>query len=315
MIAFFKLIRIKNLIIIALLQSLLRYGLLIPILMHYGMEPVLSHFRFALLVIASVLLAASGYVINDYFDVKIDRINRPKKVIVGNVFRRRSALLIHVLLTFAGVFTGLFLSFIYKKELYALMFIIIPIILWYYSTKLKKQILLGNLVISFLTALVPYVVVSLEFAALILVHGETVTNTEACSTAWFWTTGFAFFAFINTLCREIIKDMEDEKGDKNEGCHTLPIEMGIKNTKIVVFILTIASLTALWAIYFVIPQMKNDTITLFYFLFLLTVPFLWLIWSIFRAKTAKNFHLSSQISKIIMLFGILFILVARTFFI
>ena len=313
--AFFKLIRIKNLIIIALLQLLLRYGLLVPMLEFYGIVPVLSDFRFALLVVASVLMAASGYVINDYFDVKIDKINRPGKVVVGNVFRRRSVLLMHVFFTFIGVFIGLFISFIYKKENYALMFILIPIVLWFYSTKLKKQILLGNLVISLLTALVPYFVVSLEFSALIKVYGKAITETEACSTAWFWTTGFAFFAFIITLIREIIKDMEDEKGDRKEGCRTMPIEMGIFNTKIVVITLIIASKIALWALYFVIPELRNDAITLYYFIFLLSLPLLLLIWSVYTAKTAKNFLFATRINKMIMLFGIMFILVARTFFI
>ena len=313
--AFFKLIRIKNLIIIVLLQYLLRYGLLIPILEYFGMQPVLSDFRFALLVITTVLLAASGYVVNDYFDIKIDRINRPEKVVAGTVFRRRTVLLIHLFLTFAGVFTGFFLSYIYKKENYALMFIIIPILLWYYSTTFKKQMIVGNVIISLLSALVPYFVVSLEFAALIRVHGETIIDTEACSTAWFWTTGFAFFAFINTLIREIIKDMEDEKGDKKEGCRTLPIAMGIKNTKTFVFVLTLVSVLAIWALFFGIDLLKNSQITLFYFLILLTIPFLALAWNVFKAKNSKDFHRSSQISKIIMLFGILFILVARMFFI
>jgi len=312
---FFKLIRVKNLIIIVLLQSLLRYGLLIPMLEYFGIEPVLSHFRFILLVLATVLLAASGYVLNDYFDIKIDRINRPDKVIVGNIFRRRSVLLMHILFTLTGVFIGIFLSYIYKKENYTLIFIIIPILLWYYSTTLKKQVLIGNVIISLLTALVAYFVVSLEFTALISVHGKSIIETEACSTAWFWTTGFAFFAFINNLCREIIKDMEDEKGDRKAGCRTLPIKLGISHTKIVVIVLTIASVIALWALYFKIEQLRNDTITLYYFIFLLTIPFILLAWSIFKAKTAKNFHTSSQISKIVMLFGILFILVARTFFI
>jgi 4-hydroxybenzoate polyprenyltransferase len=253
--------------------------------------------------------------VNDYFDIKIDRINRPEKVIAGRVFHRRTVLLMHVFLTFAGIFTGLFISYIYKKETYALVFMTVPVLLWYYSTTFKKQILIGNLIISLMTALVPYFVVSLEFTALIRAYGEAIVDTDACSTAWFWTTGFAFFAFINTLVREIIKDMEDEKGDKKEGCRTLPIELGSKNTKILVIALTLFSVVALWALYFVIDQLRNDSVTLLYFLILLTAPFLILAWSILKASNSKDFHRSSQISKIIMLFGILFILVARTFFI
>ena len=313
--AFFRLIRIKNLVVIILLQYLLRYGLLIPMLEFYGMAPVLSHFRFALLVLTTVFLAASGNVINDYFDIKIDRINRPDKVVVGKVYHRRSVLLMHVFFTFIGVFAGFFLAYIYRKESYALMFILIPILLWYYSTTLKKQVLIGNLVISLLTALVPYFVVSLEFSALIRVHGEAVIATEACSTAWFWTTGFALFALISNLGREIIKDMEDVKGDKDAGCRTLPIEMGIKYTKAVVIALSLASIAALWTLFFVIEKLNESFITLVYFIALLTIPYLLMTWKVYSAKTSADFHKASQMSKIIMLFGILFILVVRTFFI
>jgi len=281
----------------------------------YGIDPVLSHIKFMLLVIATVFLAASGYVINDYFDVKIDRINRPDKVVVGQVYQRRTVLLFHVLFTFIGVFTGLFLAYIYRKENYALMFIFIPVILWYYSTTLKKQVLIGNLTISLLTALVPYFVVSLEFASLGQVYGQSILASEACSTAWFWTTGFAFFAFIVNLGREIIKDMEDVKGDKDAGCTTLPIEMGMEYTRTIVILLSLASIVALWVAYIVVPQLLSSSITFWYFLVLLTLPYLVLIWLVYKAKESNEFHRVSQLSKIIMLLGILFVLIARNFFI
>lgn len=313
--AFLRLIRFKNLVVIVLLQYLLRYGLLLPMLNHYGIDPALSHLKFMLLVITTVLLAASGYIINDYFDVKIDRINRPDKVVVGPVFQRRKVLLFHVLFSFAGVFTGLFLAYIYRKETYALMFVVIPVLLWYYSTTLKKQVLIGNLTISLLTALVPYFVVSLEFAALGRLHGQSILSSEACSMAWFWTTGFAFFAFISNLGREIIKDMEDVKGDKEAGCHTLPIEMGLDYTRTVVNLLSLASVVALWVIFLVVPQLWTSRITLLYFTLLLTFPYMLLIWQVYKARESEHFHRASQLSKAIMLFGILFILVARSFFI
>ncbi len=187
-----RLIRYKNLVIIVLLQYLLRYGLLIPILYSYGLSPALSDARFVLLVLSTVLLAASGYVINDYFDIRIDTINRPHRVVVGRVVPRRTAMLLHVIFTISGVFIGLFLAFITRKENYALLFILVPALLWYYSTTFKKQILIGNLIISLLTALVPYMVVSFEFATLARVYGVEILQSPACSTAWFWTTGFAF---------------------------------------------------------------------------------------------------------------------------
>lgn len=313
--AYLNLIRYKNLIIIVLLQFLLRYGLLIPILDHYGVSPELSHLRFGLLVLATVLLAASGYVINNYFDVSIDRINKPENVVVGREVPRRTALLLHVIFTITGVFIGLFLAYITRKENYALMFIVIPGLLWYYSTTLKKQMLIGNLTIALLTALVPFVVVSLEFATLARVHGSSILHSEACSTAWFWTTVFAFFAFISTIMRELIKDMEDVEGDREAGCHTLPVEMGIDYSRTIVVILSIASIAALWLILLFVPQLRTSYITWAYFFLFLTVPYIILAFRTARAKTKKDFAFISALSKIIMLMGILFILVAQTFFV
>lgn len=313
--AYLNLIRYKNLIIIVLLQFLLRYGLLIPILNYYGVSPELSHLRFGLLVLATVLLAASGYVINNYFDVSIDRINKPENVVVGREVPRRSALLLHVIFTITGVFIGLFLAYITRKENYALMFIVIPGLLWYYSTTLKKQMLVGNLTIALLTALVPFVVVSLEFATLARVHGNSILQSEACSTAWFWTAGFAFFAFISTIMRELIKDMEDVEGDSEAGCRTLPVEMGIDYSRTVVVILSIASIAALWLIMLFVPQLRTSYITWGYFFLFLTIPYILLAFRTVNAKTKKDFSFVSGLSKIIMLMGILFIVVARTFFV
>ncbi len=313
--AYLNLIRYKNLIIIVLMQYLLRYGLLVPVLNYYDVSPELSDLRFGLLVLSTVLLAASGYVINNYFDVKIDRINKPDNVVVGRQVSRRTALLLHVIFTITGVFIGLFLAYITRKENYALMFIVIPGLLWYYSTTLKKQVLVGNLTIALLTALVPFVVVSLEFATLARVHGSAILHSEACSTAWFWTTGFAFFAFISTITRELIKDMEDEEGDKEAGCRTLPVEMGIDYSRTIVVILSIASIAALWIILFFVPQLRESYISWGYFFLFLTVPYLLLALKMIYAKTKKDFTIASGLSKLIMLMGILFILVARTFFV
>ncbi len=305
--SFLNLIRYKNLLIIVLLQILLRYGLILPILAYYQIQPVLSTGLFAALIFSTVMLAASGYVINDYFDVRIDRINRPAKVVVGNSISRRLVLLMHVFFTLAGSFAGLFISFIFRKESYALLFIALPVLLWYYSTTFKKQMLVGNIVIALLTALVPYLVVSVEFTALVNRFGYDITNGEACSLAWFWTTGFAFFAFITNLVREIIKDMEDIKGDRLGGCHTLPIEMGIVNSKIVVNVLLGFMLLVIWSVYFYIPEVKNIPLAIPYLVGLLSVPVLILMVKVHTARRPVDFHRAGRLSKVVMLFGIFFI--------
>jgi 4-hydroxybenzoate polyprenyltransferase len=312
--AFLRLIRAKNLLIIALLQCLLRYLLVLPILDFYGLEPVMSNARFILLLVATLSLAASGYVINNYFDVKTDIINRPGKVVVGKVFSRRVVLLWHVVFTILGMFSGLLLAYFTRKENYALMFILIPGLLWYYSTTFKKQILIGNLVIAFLTALVPYFVVSLEFASMARVYGAEVLSSEACSAAWSWVSGFAFFAFVTTLGREIIKDIEDVKGDREAGCKTLPIEMGESYTKTVVLAINITTVVALGVVWFVVPELRNSTLTLGYFVVLLAIPYAILSYTLLKASKPQDYHRASQISKLIMLAGILYVFVAQTFF-
>ncbi len=312
--AILRLIRYKNLIIIALFQYLIRYNLIIPILHHYGYEPALSDFRFILLVISSVLLAASGYVINDYFDIKIDRLNRPDKMVVGKKMKRREAMFFHVILTFCGVFIGLFLSYVTRKETWALIFLIIPAFLWYYSTTFKKQGFIGNIVVSGLTALVGIIVVSLEFGALQRIHGSKIINSEACSTAWFWTLGFSFFAFITSLIREIVKDMEDMEGDQIQGCQTIPIAIGTKYSKILVALITSFTITAVWTLYFYIDKLNNSWITALYFSIFITLPFLLSFYFLYKANKSKSYHFLSSLYKFIMLAGVLFIFVTGYLF-
>ena len=128
---FLKLIRAKNIFIIILLQLLLRYTLIIPILNHFDVKPVLPEIYFILVILATSLFAASGYIINDYFDLRIDRINKPDKVLIGKKIKRRTALFLHVLLTVTAVFIGFFLAFVSRKENYALIAVITPIVLSY----------------------------------------------------------------------------------------------------------------------------------------------------------------------------------------
>ncbi|WP_289055152.1 geranylgeranylglycerol-phosphate geranylgeranyltransferase [Carboxylicivirga marina] len=311
---YLKLIRYKNLLMIGGMQYALRYGLILPILEHYSVSPVLSHLRFAMVVASTLLLTASGYVINDYFDIRIDRINKPNKVLVGRFIARRTALFLHVLLTMAGILLGLFIAYVARKEIYALMYIAVPMLLWYYSTTFKRHIVIGNLVISFLTGIVVLLVVSVEFAMLTKVHGAPIIRTEACSTAWFWTTGFAIFAFLSNFIREIIKDTEDIKGDKAVGCKTLPIALGITLAKSFVLILELVSVLAIWGIYFYVDEFQTIPYAIPYLLIGLTLPHVALMIKWMKAKTIADFHKVSGISKIIILMGVLFILLAGQMF-
>ncbi len=188
------------------------------------------------------------------------------------------------------------------------MFIAVPIVLWFYSTHFKKQILIGNLIVALLIALVAFLVVSAEIAAIVASGQSNVLQLEACSLAWGYTAAFAFFAFTTNLAREIIKDMEDVDGDMACGGHTIPIEMGMHNSKIVVVLLQLLTLIVLWLSYFVVDEVNTAPFMWLYFLLLVTLPTLIIIYLTIKAKTNKNYHTISKLCKIVMGTGILTIL-------
>lgn len=303
MIPFFRLIRIENLLFLAIFQILLRYCVVLPILEVNGIEPMLSSTNFVLLVVSTVFLAASGNVINDYFDVKADSINRPERVVVGKSIERRSVLLIHVAFTLIGVLCGLFISFVYRKETYAILFIAIPAILWFYSTHFKKQMLVGNLIVAMLVAVSACLVVSVEFAAIVSLSDPMIINTKACSSAWFYTTGIAFFAFLSNLAREIVKDMEDANGDKACGCHTLPVDMGVRYSKYIVVALEIVLIVALWATYAIIDAVRTVPYISVYYAVAITLPTIAVCVYLLRSKTRRQFSTVSTLCKVVMMLG------------
>ncbi len=310
-IAYARLLRIENLAFIAIFQYVLRYCVIIPLLVRFGVTPVLSDFHFALVVVSSVILAASGNVINDYFDISIDSINRPERLVVGTHVDRRTALKIHVLLTLIGVGIGLYLSIIFRKEIYALLYIAIPILLWFYSTHLKKMMLVGNLVISLMVALTGYLVISFETTALVRSYGENIVDADGCNQVWFYSLIFCVFAFFTNLAREIIKDMEDMKGDEACGCHTLPIEMGLGYSKFITIAINVCIAAMVLTNYYAIELFRSAPyLDLFIYIFIM-IPIIAMCVMVFRGKESKDFHRASRLSKVIMATGVLLVFVYR----
>ena len=161
--AFFRLIRWPNLVFIALTQSLFYYCIIVPSLpeSYNGLPYALTQPLFYLLITASVFIAAAGYIINDYFDINIDQVNKPDKMVVEKIIKRRSAILLHWVITSAGLLISLYVS--YKTSFIIIIAnILCSLLLWVYSTTFKKQLLSGNIIISLLTA---WTVLVLYFAA------------------------------------------------------------------------------------------------------------------------------------------------------
>jgi 4-hydroxybenzoate polyprenyltransferase len=254
---------------------------------------LLPNFFFVILVISSLFIAAGGYVINDYFDTKIDRENKPDKIIVGRVVKRRVAMVLHLVFNGIGIALALVLAILMHLYWLALIQIGCAVILWYYSTRFKHQPIIGNLIIALLAALVPFVVVLYE----VLLHDPIRVI------AMFWVLGFSLFAFMTNFIREIIKDMEDIKGDSTHGSLTLPVKIGILGSKKLLILLFLTTILAL--VYFQV-MFLDDVLSTCYFFLMVHVPMFMATYKVIIGNDNNDFHAASNLMKLVMVGGVLY---------
>jgi 4-hydroxybenzoate polyprenyltransferase len=315
MIAFFRLIRLPNLLIMAFTQYMVRWCLLIPVLelkahdMDYSLLKVqMSELDFFLLVLSTVMIGAAGYIINDYFDIRIDSVNRPSTNVVGKEIKRRVAMGAHMTINFIGAGLGIYLSWKYNFfRVGSFLFVTAPALLWFYSTNLKRQFLIGNLVIALLSGILPMVGILFEIPNIYRAFPEFVENGYLnLSDVLHVTQAIALFAFVITLLREIIKDVEDYEGDMEYGCKTMPIVIGIARTKFVLtFILAIVVFSLGWLQYLQLGA--EEWSSLIYFTLLLQLPLVYLGYRILTAKGKQDWRFTSVLVKLIMVAGISFL--------
>jgi 4-hydroxybenzoate polyprenyltransferase len=306
----FSLVRFPNLLIIAFTQYAMRYLVMEPLLPSDTFELQFGDFQFALLVFSTMLIAAAGYIINDYFDTRPDLINKPARVVVGVTISRKVAMMLHLILNLIAVGIGIYLAFYVGLRSLSLVFVLSTGLLWFYSTNYKKQFLVGNLAVSFLTALVPLMVVLFEIPLLNREYGEVMIRYDADFNYLFaWVSAFSFFAFITTLIREIIKDAEDLEGDMAYGMKTVPIVLGSLWTRIVLVLLiavTMFALTFLLFKYIYFSVDPVDTTSLIYFVVFLLLPLIILAIQVMTARNKRGYHRASTLIKLVMLSGILY---------
>ncbi len=314
MISFLRLIRYKNLIIVALTQYLMRFAIIHPILVLNGLELQLGNFYFFLLVLATIFITAAGYVINDYFDTRTDMLNRPGSVIIGRKISRRTAIIYHWALNFAGILIGFYLAFHTGVPLLGFAFIIVAVLLWFYSTTYNRQFLTGNLLIAFLTAMVPVMVVLFEVPMLNKEYSGIMRFT-GFSYIFAWVGSFGFFAFLTTLIRELIKDVEDYEGDIEQGRRSVPIVIGIPYTKMIIgglIIMTLISLAYLYKVYLMVGFFsETEYLSLIYFIVFLLLPFSFLLYRIIKARKTIDYTSANNLAKLIMLSGLMYSLLVR----
>ncbi|MCK5066312.1 MAG: geranylgeranylglycerol-phosphate geranylgeranyltransferase [Bacteroidales bacterium] len=305
-----RLVRLPNLLIIAFTQYAMRYLIMEPLLPSSSFDLQFGDFQFTLLVFSTMLIAAAGYIINDYFDTQADLINKPKRVVVGVKIHRRIALILHAVMNIMGVGIGVYLAFYIKLPSLSMVFLIATGLLWFYSTNYKRQFLVGNLAVSILTGLVPLMVILFEIPLLNREYGEVMLrNNASFSYLVAWVSAFSFFAFITTLIREIIKDAEDFEGDSAYGMKTVPIVLGTFWTRIAVVVMiagTLGTLIFLLLKYIVFSVDPLDYISLIYFALFLALPLILLAIQVLLARDKRGYRRASLLIKLVMLAGILY---------
>ena len=262
---------------------------------------------FILLVVATVFLTAGGYVINDYFDIKTDLINKGK-VIVGTRIPRRQAMMWHNIFNIVGVSIGFYISWKAGYIWLGTMFLVVSGLLYFYSASYKRQFLIGNLVVATLVAMVPLLVVIYEWPALYRYYTLNAATLPEFNFIFYWVGGFAVFAFLTTLTREIIKDIEDFEGDIAYGRNTVPIVIGVLAAKIISVGLVVITITLLYLIWYLFI---NDIITLIYLSVAIVLPLGYVIFKVVISNNRKQLHNASSIMKVVMLTGILYSLVVK----
>lgn len=300
----FRLIRLPNLFIVALVQALLYFHLLLPAFKQNHIQPRLNTLEFVFLIIATLCTTACGYIINDLYDYEMDLLNRKNKVIVHERISAQFCIWLYIFLGFLGLLFSLYLAFrigqVYLSGLYVTSFAL----LFFYTKTLKKRPLIGNLLVALFCAGVAGLVWVAELPSWGELLYQDVQRAWHLQAIIFWYCAFAFFS---TMFREIVKDMEDEAGDTAAGCRTLPIVAGQSIAKLLAASMGIVVILLLGFLYFSHTPGFSSRFYL-WALLSIVIPLTYALYLLQKAQTPTDFHRISTLIKWVMLAGILLLL-------
>ncbi len=271
---FFSLIRWYNLLVVAVAQYLAAYFILHD---NPPWQAVLFDPRLLGVAISTSLVIAGGYIINAFYDIEKDMANRPEEVIMGRIISKRSALQAWILVNFVGML----LSFSLKWELFVFNGLF-AFGLWFYSHKLKKLPLVGNISAAILTVA--------AFFAVCVYYG--FVNQVILV--------YAAFIVLITLIREVVKDLEGVKGDLVFGYQTFPVVYGMRKTKVLLFGLMATTVLPFALLYFMVPLQM----LLWYFIFC-ALMLLLAAFRISKASKPRHFERVNMLFKLLILSGVL----------
>ena len=307
----FKIIRWKNLAIISLSQIFIKFFFID----FFIQEDQLLNANFVILLIVTILIAASGYIVNDIYDYNLDQINKPERVVLGKFLKSRDAIIIYMLFNSLAIVLSIFLCIKIKQEIYILVFLLIIYCLWLYSKKLKKYKIIGNILIAFF--------ISLSILNVPLFSYKNILSDDRFF-VFLIISIYSVLAFLINVKREIIKDIEDIEGDKMHKVKSLPIIFGTKKSKLVTVIIGIILMFAISSIItfqililrsdllldvggnqFSNPQIWGANYISTVYMFIILIIFFYAELIILNATSKTNFTKVSKLLKFLMLLSLL----------
>lgn len=293
MISFLHLIRYKNLIMVFLSMFLTKYFLIESFIS----TPLLSDIDFIILTTSILLITMGGYLINDIYDIESDKINKPDKVYISRIISIKSGLFLYFLTSITGLILGFYLSINKNLNHLSGFFIVTVILLFIYTKILKKLPLIGNIIVALLVSLPIFLVYEFDHS---MISIKDIFDNLFLSIIIFF---YLLFAFLTTLIREIIKDLQDIKGDNKFKLKTLPILIGNKRT--INFVVFLSFLLQLLLLLVLIDSFKNDYYLILIFSITLSLLVAYLIYKLRVPFKNNPYQLLSSLMKIIMLVGVL----------
>jgi len=283
---------------IAFIQCVIKYVFFeLPQFKNANLTTALDSLSFTCLVFATIFIAAAGYIINDIYDIETDSVNKPNNVIVGKSISEDMANKLFIGFTIIGIILGTYVTWQIDKNSFAVLFLLVSALLYWYATSLKQTILIGNIVVSLLVALSILIVGIFEITPMI-----TAESKDAYLFMFQFLVDYALFAFLINFVRELVKDLEDVDGDYKAGYNTLPIAIGRDRASKLAFVF--CTLTIMAIVYYVITYLFESQILLLYFIFLIVGPLSYCAIKLLSAKSKADFKLLSLILKITMVLGI-----------
>jgi len=293
MISFLHLIRYKNLLMVFLSMFLTKYFLIESFIS----TPLLSDIDFIILTTSILLITMGGYLINDIYDIESDKINKPGKVYISTIISIKSGLFLYFLTSITGLILGFYLSINKNLNHLSGFFIVTVILLFIYTKILKKLPLIGNIIVALLVSLPIFLVYEFDHS---MISIKDIFDNLFLSIIIFF---YLLFAFLTTLIREIIKDLQDIKGDNKFKLKTLPIMIGNKRT--INFVVFLSFLLQLLLLLVLIDSFKNDYYLILIFSITLSLLVAYLIYKLRVPFKNNPYQLLSSLMKIIMLVGVL----------